>query len=130
MEHIFFVLKVGSYYLAMILKGGEVGPSCSHVEPLHSHSTEGQVLENDPSFVSQSVPLRQSLLTAMAHPPPHGCAPLPRSHHARHVRVLLRPLVSEASLTTEPADDKSKKDIIIRSAPLHPQYIYIRTVSS
>lgn len=43
--------------LAMILKGGEVGPSCSHVEPLHSHSTEGQVLENDPSFVSQSVPL-------------------------------------------------------------------------
>ena len=48
----------------MTLKGGEVGPSCSHVEPLHSHSTEGQVLENDPSFVSQSVPLRQSLLTA------------------------------------------------------------------
>ena len=105
----------------MILKGGEVGPSCSHVEPLHSHSTEGQVLENDPSFVSQSVPLRQSLLTAMAHPPPaqHGCAgaaaaPAPRQARAR---VLLRPLVSEASLTTEPADDKSKKDIIIRSAP-------------
>ena len=78
----------------MILKGGEVGPSCSHVEPLHSHSTEGQVLENDPSFVSQSVPLRQSLLTAMAHPPLAAAAawmcaaPAPRQALARAAQTV------------------------------------------
>ena len=56
---------------------------------------------------------------AMAHPSPHGCAaPLPQTTPRQACAgVLLRPLVSEASLTTKPADDKSKKDIIIRSAP-------------